>query len=122
LSKDHGRTLDAEKYNQHIETFQANSGPLLENNYTDRILRLQNFLDNRKRSHWASIPNRILALVDAIYKDHMEKFAKELRERAAAIEELQKKISQLEETDQDSAELAALQSKDKIWADKEEKR
>ena len=39
------------------------------------------YLDNRKRYYWVSIPNSILALVDAITLDHFDKAQEEFEKK-----------------------------------------
>lgn len=85
MAKNHGRTLNAEEYDSYKTTFGQESGPLIANNWSDEVLKAKLFLDNRKRSHWATIPNSILALVDAITLAHFDKanedFEKKEQER-----------------------------------------
>ena len=73
MARDHGRTLSLEDYQKCCKTFQDQSKSMLDNNYTDSVMQLQHYLDNRKRSHWASVANKILALVDSIIEDHQTK-------------------------------------------------
>ena len=65
LSVNHGRTVNVQKYVSHEEAFHRDGEIILMDNFKEENLLLKKKLDNRKRSHWATLPNTILEFVDA---------------------------------------------------------
>jgi hypothetical protein len=92
LSKDHGRTLDVLKFEKYVQSFDEHGDRLMNFNYTKEVMVAQHKLDNRKRSYWATIPNKILSLVDAVLEYYLEKFQEERKKRASKIGEISDNI------------------------------
>jgi hypothetical protein len=68
LSVSHSRTVDPAKYQLFEDVFRESGWNIKQDNVDLRLQR-RHKLENRKRSYWASIPNKILALVDALVKE-----------------------------------------------------
>ena len=64
LAVNHGRTLDPAKYEAFRAAFEKDGQFLLHENFKTESLNESKKLENRIRSHWASIPNTILEFVD----------------------------------------------------------
>ena len=60
------RSTDPEIYEEFKREFQEAGNKIIDFNYTHEELKRKKELDNRKRSHWSTVANIILAFVEAM--------------------------------------------------------
>ena len=66
LKEEDRRSTDPVIYEKFKKVFQEAGNKIIDFNYEDEELKRKKKLDNRKRSHWSTVANIILAFVDAM--------------------------------------------------------
>ena len=66
LAGDHGRVMNPDEYQAHINTFQQLSPPMIQANYATPRMKMGHGKDRRKQAYWSNVCNRLLSLASAI--------------------------------------------------------